>query len=450
MDLSLLELQNPWWQGKDDFHLRKLAEQKYCFMPSIIPLEQLKKSSIHTLIGPRQIGKTTYLKLLIRELLKSHKPRTLFYYSCENNSKEQLREVLLFYLTTISHSERNFIFLDEVSLVEGWESVELELFNKGLLEKTTLLNSGSSSLNLKKSAERLPGRKGTGKIHYYFPLTFREFVFLVEKEAGKIAEKPELFLSRLQSLLLDYVRSSGFPLIINRAAVGHLDDAAYDIYHDWIEGEISKAKRSVNFSYQIFSRILGSFSSQLNWESIAQHSSIGSHTTIAEYVDLFDSLFIVKVVPLIGSDLRVYTAKNKKIYFFDHFLFSVLEKSVYKINDYAAYFAEKIKDETYLSKIMENIVFSNLLCHIVSSGYDITNTLFYWRSKTQEEIDFLVYVRKGTKKTIIPIEVKYQNAAFSRLATFQPIFLTKNEYDEKARKIPLALFLFQLPQRVKI
>ena len=111
---------------------------------------------------------------------------------------------------------------------------------------------------------------------------------------------------------------------------------------------------------------------------------------------------------------------------------------------------EKIKDETYLSKIMENIVFSNLLCHIVSSGYDITNTLFYWRSKTQEEIDFLVYVRKGTKKTIIPIEVKYQNAAFSRLATFQPIFLTKNEYDEKARKIPLALFLFQLPQRVKI
>src|SRR3989338_1577935 len=167
MNYNTLELQNPWWKGSmgDDFHLKELSRQTYIYDPKIIDVDSLFKQekAIFTLIGPRQIGKTSYLKMLIKDIIGRINPLNIFYLSCENLNKEEFRQIFLSYLQDIAESGRKFIFLDEVSLVDGWEMVELELFNKGFLNDSVVINSGSSSINLKKSAERLPGRKGQGK-----------------------------------------------------------------------------------------------------------------------------------------------------------------------------------------------------------------------------------------------------------------------------------------------
>ncbi len=455
MDIQELKIQNPWWDKNIDldFHLRKLAEKKYVFNPQIISLRELRQetSGIYTLIGPRQIGKTTYLKQIIRELLKQYPKSNIFYFSCENVTPEKLKETILFYMHHIAEPGKHFIFLDEISLVEGWERVGLELYNKGLLEETIIINSGSSSVNLKKSSEKLPGRKGKGRICYFFPLSFREYVFLVEPKAKEIDKNPLLYLDSLKKLFGKYILAGGFPQIINEQAGGRIDDSKYDIYRDWIEGEITKLGRSVNYAYQILSRVMESRTSQTNWESIARKSAIKSHTTVSEYMDLLDSLFITKTVNFIGSDLKIRFAKNKKVYFFDHFLFSVMEKSLLKVNDYYDYYTDKIKEETYLSKIVENIVFSNLLKHIVEKGYSINNTLFFWRSKTQQEIDFIIYVRKRNAKLIMPLEVKYTNeVSRSSIQTFKPIILSKDSYNPEHRILPCHLVLFQLNKFIKI
>ena len=456
MDRTDLELQNIWWKGniKDDFHLQKLHHNKYIYFPTLISFSELEQAqqSIYTLIGPRQIGKTTYLKLLIQRLLEKYPATNLLYLSCENINKNVLRETLLLYLQEIAlGDEQKFIFLDEVSFVEDWELVELELYNKGLLDKVIIINSGSSSLNLKKSAERLPGRKGKGRILYFFPLSFREFVFLVEPQAEKIDKTPLLFQSTLQQHLQDYILASGFPQIINAYFNGKIEDAAYDIYKDWIEGEIAKVGRSSQTAYQIFTRLLASRTSLVNWESMAQHCSIKNHKTVAEYVDLFDSLFMIKVLYQIEGDLKVRYAKNKKIYFLDHFLFSVIEKSTLQINNYFEYYKSKVNDSDYLSKLIENAVFSNLLKLILEKGYGLNNTLFFWRSKTQQEIDFLVKVQRGTEKIVVPLEVKYSNRVeASRLKTFRPIILSKDTYTPEYSIFPAALVLFKLEDYVKI
>lgn len=455
MEIQELKIQNPWWDQEinSDFHLRKLAEKRYVFNPRIIPLEELRqeKTGIYTLIGPRQIGKTTYLKQIIRELLPGYPKRNFFFFSCENINKEKLKDALVFYMNNVAEPGKHFIFLDEVSLVDGWEMIELELYNKGLLDKTILINSGSSSVNLKKSSEKLPGRKGKGRVCYFFPISFREYVFLVEPKAKEIDKNPLLYLDSLKKLFNRYVLAGGFPQIINEQASGRIDDYKYDIYRDWIEGEITKLGRSVNYAYQILSRVMESRTSQTNWESIAQKSAIKSHTTVSEYMDLLDSLFITKTINFIGSDLKIGFAKNKKVYFFDHFLLSVVEKSLLKINDYYDYYTDKMKEETYLSKIVENIVFSDLLKHIVEKGYGINNTLFFWRSKTQQEIDFIVYVRKKSAKIVVPIEVKYANeVSRSGIQTFKPIIFSKDQYNPEHRIFPCYLALFQLEKIVKI
>lgn len=454
VNLTELELQNVWWNKSidEDFHLQKLAVRKYIYSPGLLDAKELlrEKSGIYTLIGPRQIGKTTYLKQLVKELLPSCILQNIFYYSCENLSKEQLRGTLLFFLSQIAKKGPKFILLDEVSLVDGWEMIELEMYNKGLLIDTTIINSGSSSLNLKKSAERLPGRKGKGKTCYFLPLSFREFVFLVSPQAKEIEQSPLTSISTLTTLFKQYVEASGFPQIINDYFENKIDDSRYDIYKDWIEGEVTKAKRSSNYAYQILSRVLESQSSQLNWESIAKNSTIKSHTTIADYIDLLDSLFIVKVVNQIENNLKLRLARNKKVYFFDHFLFSVVEKSILKINNYSEYYRQKLNESGYLSKVVENIVFSNLLKHVINKGYSLNDTIFFWRSKTQQEIDFMVYIRTGQKKLVTPIEVKYRNQVErSSLKSFRPIILSKDTYAPEKNIIPVPLFLFKIDQYVK-
>ncbi len=454
MNPADLELQNIWWRGniENDFHLRKLRAAAYIYHPHLLDQRELRETSgIYTLIGPRQVGKTTYLKLLIQELLKEHAPSNLFYFSCENSTKEALREVLFLYLQSIAGPGKKFIFLDEVSLVEGGEYLELELYNKGLLEEVTIINSGSSSLNLKKSSERLPGRKGSGRIIYFFPLSFREFVFLVEPKAETLAQNPLAFLDTLQKLFLQYVLASGFPKVINEYYTGKIDDLTYAAYKDWIEGEIAKAKRSVSWAYHILKRIMESRTSLTNWDSIAQQSAIKNPSTVAEYVGIFDSLFLVKIIYQVGSDLKVREAKNKKIYFFDHFFISVIEKNLLNINNYFDYYQQRIKDNDYLSKIVENIVFSNVLKFLVTKGYGIENTLFFWRSKSQQEIDFVVMVRKGEQKLIVPIEVKYRNQVErNRIKTFQPIILSKETIDKENSIYPVSVFLFTLEEFIKI
>lgn len=46
-------------------------------------------------MGPRQVGKTTVLKILVHDLLKQRDPRSVFYYSCnELSDYRELGEVL--------------------------------------------------------------------------------------------------------------------------------------------------------------------------------------------------------------------------------------------------------------------------------------------------------------------------------------------------------------------
>ena len=71
--LDRLRELNPWWSDAQaiqrDRHLRALASSP--FQRPILLLDQLQLDApiVYTLRGPRQVGKTTTVKLLIRKLL---------------------------------------------------------------------------------------------------------------------------------------------------------------------------------------------------------------------------------------------------------------------------------------------------------------------------------------------------------------------------------------------
>lgn len=68
------------------------------------------------------------------------------------------------------------MFLDEISSVNNWQKSIKYLYDTGRLENAFVVLTGSSSYNLKKSSERLPGRREFGKDIVYLPVSFKEYI----------------------------------------------------------------------------------------------------------------------------------------------------------------------------------------------------------------------------------------------------------------------------------
>ena len=74
---------NPWWVGKEDYHVKLWKEQKLHWRLKWLEKLSLKPFSLNFVLGPRQVGKTTRIKLLIQELLKDNPPEAVLYINVE-------------------------------------------------------------------------------------------------------------------------------------------------------------------------------------------------------------------------------------------------------------------------------------------------------------------------------------------------------------------------------
>ena len=124
-----MSFQNPWWAEKkkvyDDDHLRKVLSSNPRFL-----VPPIGESSL--ILGPRQVGKTTYLKTTIMDLLeRGLDPTKVFFFSCDAlKTKEDLVSLLSQYRSLIN-SEGGYIFLDEVTFIEDWNVGVLYFFYAG-------------------------------------------------------------------------------------------------------------------------------------------------------------------------------------------------------------------------------------------------------------------------------------------------------------------------------
>ena len=168
---------NPWWEDpeniKIDRHIVLFEEKKYKYHPEKI-LNQIKidQAGIYTLRGPRQIGKTSALKLLIRALLASDvDPKRIVYLPCDNmKDRFELTDIIMRYVRVFTQDRKLFLFIDEATLIPDWQLAIKYLVDTGFLDRAVVVITGSSAYDLKISSERLPGRRGVGRdIVYIYP-----------------------------------------------------------------------------------------------------------------------------------------------------------------------------------------------------------------------------------------------------------------------------------------
>jgi len=418
---------NPWFENEqlieEDLHIRDLADSQHIFLNREF-LEHKFADGVYIVTGPRQIGKTTHLKLLIQQKINIASKTDFLYFNCDLlETKEDVVDLVETYLKNFPSKKRSFIMLDEITAVKD-----------SILGIKYLIDKG-----IKKTGEYLPGRRGNGVDFHFTPVSFRDFVKIqydkINFDLG-VKESLEKYYARIKNKvplakeLNNYFFCGGIPKIINEyLAKKSIGLENLNLYRDWIVSEIAKNGKRENISKQILARILNSVTSDVSYNSFAQDSGIGSHNTVYEYLNFLEDAFIVSQIYNYDYDQKkINFRKNKKIYLNDPFLFSLLE---WWLNGKIPSTKLMFEDSILKSRIAENLTFLHLK--------KIFSEVYFHRNN--EEIDFIC----GKSAFESKFQNKIASDDFKGLSEFtgSKFIITKNTFDvrKEIKFLPLELFL---------
>ncbi|WP_446753000.1 ATP-binding protein [Vulcanisaeta sp. JCM 16161] len=354
-----LEEFNPWWRGREyideDPDIIRWRNARVRWMPREVNAVSLKPFSLNFIYGPRQVGKTTMIKLIIKDLLHEVRPEAIFYYSCDLlTDYEELINVLKRYIKVKEERgiKTSYIFLDEITYVSDWFRAIKYGIDRGLFKNDVITITGSTSIALRGDIETFPGRRGFGADVILYPLSFRSYIKALRPEI----EVAPGWYEEIKNLFEKYLVTGGFPLSINSYfSFGMITSDVYKSYIDWIIYDTKRAGKDEGLLKEILSILLEKAGSQISYNSIAKDLGI-SHRTVSEYINLLNKMFLITVLNHIdvntgNKDYR----KLIKIHFMDPFIYRVV----------SFWTGVKVPDE---SIIVEGVVASHL-ARISEVGY---------------------------------------------------------------------------------
>ena len=210
-------------------------------------LDELKKYRdvplVKILAGIRRCGKSTILDMLREDLLANGvRPEQIIerrYTSLDLGDLPAAKDMYQDIKADLNADGCNYLLLDEVQEIEGWEKAINSLLELG---NTDIYVTGSNSkLMSSEISTYLTGRYVTIPV---FPLSFEEY--LTFKAGSSLSQK---------ELLNEYIRYGGFPIV----ALGTYDErTAYQIvegiYHSVISNDIARRHSITN--QELFNRVV--------------------------------------------------------------------------------------------------------------------------------------------------------------------------------------------------
>lgn len=429
VDITLLSNLNPWWRDKGEIEKDEKVLDYYRRKHKLkIGIED--KNLL--IVGPRQVGKTTSIKLKILDLIKNGtNPKNILFFSCDMISKKEDIVDLMQEFDRLSEG-RKYIFLDEITFVENWQNAIKFILDSPISRNKIFCITGSSIAGLKK--EMFPGRNI--EIKKFLPLSFSEFCKLFGSESLKktiesrkqkmLPDEKEIiallpFSEELASLFQKFIQSGGFPLSFYELMEnGSISEKTFDTYFNWIASDMAKLERSERIFLSVAQGVVKNYSSKFSLNSIAKEMEIGSHVTVRDYLELLEELYVIRSFFQKKRERPAYRS-DRKAYFIDPFLFRVFYRKFFGTADVPY---EKIPH------IVEGIVGGHL-CRI--------KDIFFFSGK--KEIDFIV--------DDVGIEVKYGisfEKNFPKYELDRKIILSKNEFKitEDLMIVPVSVFLATL------
>lgn len=320
--------------------------------------ELLQNPLIKLITGPRRVGKSVFALLMLQG-------KNFAYLNFDDNQLlEKWDENLAMSALDDVYPDYDFMLLDEIQNLPDWDLWVSKLYRRG---KNLIITGSNANMLSSEMATVLTGR--------YLQIEMLPFSLDETMRWKNISPDREEHAAQAIVLADDYMRNGGYPETI--PARGITKNYLSTLFDSILLKDVAQRHnvRNTTDLYNLATYLLSNFCNPISANELAGELGLSSVATTKKFCDYLNEPYLFFYLPRFNNKLKLMNKAPKKVYVVDN---GFVQSTAFNLSE-------------NIGRLLENQVFVELL----RRGYIPGQTLFYYRTRNDKEIDFVT--RKGTK-----------------------------------------------------
>ena len=313
---------------------------------------------IKLITGPRRVGKSTQALLMLRN-------KNFAYLNFDSQALLDAWDAnLVMRMLDDVYPGYEYILLDEVQNLDAWDLWVSELYRLG---KNLVITGSNAKMLSSEMATVLTGKYLQVEM---LPFSLEEFFDWNKIDLKALKQEQQTDASVLTD---DYMRNGGYPEVV---ASRQLTRSYLDTLFDSIVWkDVSKRHnvRNITDLNNLAMYLVSNFCNPVTANDLTEELGFSSVNTTKKFMDYLHEPYLFYYLPRYNNKLKLMKKAPRKVYVVD--------------NGFVAAKAFTLSEN--MGRLLENQVFIEL----IRRGYDTDKTMFYYRSRNDKEVDFVL--RKG-------------------------------------------------------
>lgn len=320
--------------------------------------ELLQNPLIKLITGPRRVGKSVFALLMLQG-------KNFAYLNFDDNQLlEKWDEDLAMSALDDVYPDYDFMLLDEIQNLPDWDLWVSKLYRRG---KNLIITGSNANMLSSEMATVLTGRY----------LQIEMLPFSLEETMRWKNISPDREEQATQAIVLadDYMRNGGYPETIPARSI--TKSYLSTLFDSILLKDVAQRHnvRNTTDLYNLATYLLSNFCNPISANELAGELGMSSVATTKKFCDYLNEPYLFFYLPRFNNKLKLMNKAPKKAYVVDN---GFVQSTAFNLSE-------------NLGRLLENQVFVELL----RRGYIPGQTLFYYHTRNDKEIDFVT--RKGTK-----------------------------------------------------
>lgn len=320
--------------------------------------ELLQNPLIKLITGPRRVGKSVFAMLMLQG-------KNFAYLNFDDNQLlEKWDEDLAMSALDDVYPDYDFMLLDEIQNLPDWDLWVSKLYRRG---KNLIITGSNANMLSSEMATVLTGRY----------LQIEMLPFSLDETMRWKNINPDREEQAAQAIVLadDYMRNGGYPETIPARSI--TKSYLSTLFDSILLKDVAQRHnvRNTTDLYNLATYLLSNFCNPISANELAGELGLSSVATTKKFCDYLNEPYLFFYLPRFNNKLKLMNKAPKKVYVVDN---GFVQSTAFNLSE-------------NLGRLLENQVFVELL----RRGYIPGQTLFYYRTRNDKEVDFVT--RKGTK-----------------------------------------------------
>lgn len=325
---------------RDELLERHYLERKTKFNSN----ELLANNLIKLVSGPRRVGKSTYALLML-------KGKNFAYLNFDDDQLLAMwEEETVMQMLDEVYPNYEYMLLDEVQNLNDWDLWISKLYRRG---KNLIVTGSNAKMLSSEMATVLTGR--------YIQIDMMPF---------SMQEVAEWNNTDIKSIADDYLHNGGYPETVQARSI--VKNYLFTLFDNIVWKDVCKRHKVRNSTdlNTLAVYLLANFCNPISANDLKTELGFSSVTTTKKFMDYLHEPFLFFFLMRYDNKMKIMKKAAQKIYVVD--------------NGFVTSRAFSISEN--IGRLLENQVFTELL----RRGYNTERTLFYYRSRNDKEIDFVI------------------------------------------------------------